>query len=236
MRYLFLTLPAVFCFAHEADLPSQLARLQQLPTEQVRSLQAKLAMDSVAADKKAYYDLYLDYVLASRQRNEDPKGAKALVERDLATHENSRDPETQALVGALLGLKIGFSPMSGMTLSPRAMQLFGEAQAQRPSSPRIALLKAIHVLHMPAFVGGGAKAALPLMENAVRLATSEAPTADPWAPTWGRIESLGWLAYAQIENDQLAEARQTADQVLALSPGNGFITAMVLPRLQTKGK
>ena len=236
MRFLFLLLPAVLCFAHEADLPTQLARVQQLPTEQVRSLQAKLAVDAVHGDRKAYYELYLDYVLASRQRNEDPKGTKALVDRSLTAHEASRDPETQALVGAMLGLKIGFSPMSGMTLSPRAMQLFNEALAQRPTSPRITLLKAIHVLHMPAFVGGGAKAALPLMETAVQLSTKEVPSADPWTPTWGRIECLGWLAYTQVENDQVAEAQKTADQVLVLDPGNGFITHMVLPRLQAKGK
>jgi hypothetical protein len=158
------------------------------------------------------------------------------VERSLAAHEASQDPETQALVGAMLGLKIGFSPMSGMTLSPRAMQLFNEALAQRPASPRITLLKAIHVLHMPAFVGGGAKAALPLMERAVQLAAKEAPSAEPWTPTWGRIEGLGWLAYTQVENDQKAEAQKTADQVLALDPGNGFIARMVLPRLQVQGK
>lgn len=236
MRYLFLLLPAVFCFARETDLPTQLTRVQQLPTEQVRSLQAKLAAEAIPAEKKAYYELYLDYVLASRQRNEDPKGTRALVERSLAAHEASRDPETQALVGAMLGLKIGFAPMSGMTLSPRAMQLFNEALAQRPASPRITLLKAIHVLHMPAFVGGGAKAALPLMERAVQLATKEAPSVELWTPTWGRIECLGWLAYTQVENAQIAEARKTVDQVLALDPGNGFVVHMVLPHLQAKGK
>lgn len=235
MRALLFTLPALVCFAAEPDLASQLSRIQQLPTEQVRALQARLAADAAPVDQKAYYDLYLDYVLASRQRGEDPKGTQALVERSLASHETSRDPEAQALVGAMLGLKIGFSPMSGMTLSPRAMQLFNEAAAQRPASPRILLLKAIHVLNMPAFVGGGAKAALPLMERAVQLAAQEASATDPWTPTWGRIESLGWLAYAQVKNELRAEAQKTADQVLALDPHNGFINRMVLPRLQAKG-
>jgi hypothetical protein len=74
------------------------------------------------------------------------------------------------------------------------------------------------------------------MENAVNLAAQETAPVDPWAPAWGRVESLGWLAYTQIENDQLPAARQTAQQGLALDPGNGFITRMVLPRLQAKGK
>jgi hypothetical protein len=236
MRHLFAALPAVLCFAQDADLPSQLARLQRLPTEQVRTLQAKLAMDPAPAEKKAYHELHLAYVLASRTRQEDPKGCKALVESSLKTFEATQDPESQALVGAFLGLKIGFSPMSGMTLSPKAMGLFDQALAKRPDSPRIALLRAIHLLHTPAFVGGGVTVALPLMEAAVALAEKELAPSDPWAPAWGRIETLGWLAYAQAEAEQFAAARQTAERVLALDPGNGFVTRMVLPRLKATAK
>lgn len=236
MHHLFAVLPAVLCFAQEADLPAQLTRLQRLPTDQVRALQAKLALDPAPAGKKAYHELHLAYVLASRTRQEDPKGAKALVDGSLKAFEGSQDPESMALVGAFLGLKIGFSPMSGITLSPQAMGLFDKALAKQPNSPRIALLRAIHLLHTPAFVGGGVKVALPLMEAAVTLAEKEAAPADPWAPTWGRIESLGWLAYAQVEADQLEAARKTADRALALDPGNGFVTRMVLPKLQAKSK
>ena len=236
MRILLAALPAVLCFAQDANLPSQLARAQRLPTEQVRTLQAKLAMDSAPADKKAYHELHLAYIMASRTRQEDPKGCKALVESSLKSFEATPDPESQALVGAFLGLKIGFSPMSGMTLSAKAMGLFDQALAKRPGSPRIALLRAIHLLHTPAFVGGGVKVALPLMEAAADLAEKELAPSDPWAPAWGRVESLGWLAYAQTEAEQFAAARQTADRALALDPGNGFVTRMVLPRLQEKSK
>src|SRR5664279_1861834 len=188
MRSLIAILPAVLCFAQEADLPSQLARLQRLPTDQVRSLQARLALDPAPADKKAYHELHIAYVLASRTTTEDPKGSKALVDRTLKTFEATPDPESRALVAGLIGLKIGFSPMSGMTLAPRAVGIFHEALAKRPGNPRITLLWAIHVLHTPAFVGGGAMAALPLMEEAVKLAEQETPPADPWLPSWGRIE------------------------------------------------
>ena len=139
-------------------------------------------------------------------------------------------------MGGLLGLKIGFSPMSGMTLGPQAVGIFDKAQASRPGSPRITLLRAVHLLHTPAFVGGGVKVALPLMEAAVRLAEAEAKPTDPWQPCWGLVESLGWLALAQVEAEQLPAAQQTVDRVFTLDPGNGFVTRMVLPRLQGKGK
>jgi len=234
MRHLFAALPAVLCCAQDAELPAQLARLQRLPTDQVRSLQAKLALDPAPEGKKAYHELHLAYVLASRTRQEDPKGAKALVETSLKAFEATEDPESQALLGAFLGLKIGFSPMSGITLSPQAMGRFDRALALKPGSPRIALLRAIHLMHTPAFVGGGVKVALPLLEAAVALAEGEAAPTDPWAPAWGRVESLGWLAYAQVEAEQFPAARQTVARVLSLDPGNGFVTRMVLPRLKDK--
>ncbi len=234
MRPLLFALPAVICFAQESDLPSQLARLQRLPTDQVRALQAKLAVDPAPAEKKAYQELHLAYVLASRTSQEDPKGSKDLVDRTLKAFEHSPDPECQALVGAFLGLKINASPMSAMVLAPKAMGIFNKAQVKAPDSPRVALLRAIHLLYTPAFVGGGTKVALPLMEAAVALAEKEAAPADAWAPSWGRIESLGWLALVQAKEEQFAAAKATVDRVLALDPGNGFVTRMVLPRLQGK--
>jgi hypothetical protein len=240
MRCLFAVLPAVLCFAQDTDLPAQLARLQRLPTDQIRSLQARLAMDPAPAEKKAYQELHLAYVLASRTSKDDPKGSKELVEHTLKTFETSQDPESRALVGALLGLKINASPMSAITLAPKAMGIFNEALAKAPASPRVALLRAIHLLHTPAFVGGGVKVALPLIQTAVALAEKETAPGDGWAPRWGRIESLGWLALAQAKDEQFTAARQTADLVLALDPGNGFVTHMVLPllqgRLQAKGE
>jgi hypothetical protein len=236
MRCLLAALPAVLCFAQEADLPAQLTRLQRLPTDQVRAVQARLALDPAPAGKKAYHELHIAYVLASRLRQEDPKGCKALVESSLKAFEASQDPETRALVAAFLGLKIGFSPMSAMTLGPRAAAIFGEAAAQKPGSPRIALLRAVHLLHTPAFAGGGVKVALPMMAAAVALAEKEPASGDAWAPAWGRVESLGWLAYAQAEAEQWAAARRTVDRVLALDPGNGFVSHMVLPRLNGRGQ
>ncbi|WP_306590996.1 hypothetical protein [Geothrix sp. 21YS21S-4] len=234
MRHALAALPALVCAAQEADLPAQLARIEGLPTEQVRSLQAKLALDPAPAAKKAYHELHLAYVLASRTRQEDPKGSKELVERTLKAFEPSQDPECRALVGALLGLKISASPASAITLAPKAMGIFNDAAAKAPGSPRVALLRAVHLLHTPAFAGGGAKVALPLLEAAVALAEKEPAPRDPWAPAWGRIESLGWLAFAQAQDGQVAAARGTANRALALDPGNGFVARMVLPRLEGK--
>jgi len=92
------------------------------------------------------------------------------------------------------------------------------------------------VLHMPAFVGGGAARAIPVLEAALAAAEKEAAPADAWAPSWGRIESLSWLALAQAQAGQAAAARATVQRARALDPDNGFLDTMVLPLLKEKGQ
>lgn len=234
MKAFILLVPALVCSAQEVGLAPQLARAGSVSTDQLRALQARLVLDPAPAARKTYYEKYLEYQLATRVREKDPKAARALVERAIKSLEGSRDPECMALLGAFLGLKIGFEPMSGMTLSPRAVGLFDEALALAPASPRVRLLKATHILHMPAFVGGGAKEALPLMEQAARLAEQEKPSADPWTPAWGKVESLSWLALTRFRAGQFEAANQAADKALRVDPEYGFLVRVVIPEIRPK--
>ena len=234
MRRLLLALPVLVLQAQEPDLPALLAKAQRLPTDQVLTLQARLAAEPAPADRKAYHELLLAYTLASRSTQSDPKGSKALVERSLKALEGTRDPERMALQGAFCGLMIGFSSMSAMTLGPKAQGLFQQALVQSPGNPRVLVLKGVNVLHTPAFFGGGPEAALPVLEEAVKAAEKEPASADPWAPAWGKVESLSWLAYAQAEAGRKDEARATMARAYALDPVNGFLATMVKPRLGAK--
>lgn len=234
MRRLFLALPFLALQAQDPDLPAQLAKAQRLATDQVLTLQARLAADPAPAERKAYHELLLAYTLASRTAQSDPKGSRALVERSLKALEGTRDPERMALQGAFCGLMIGFSSASGMTLGPKAQGLFQQALAQRPGNPRILVLKGVNVLHTPAFFGGGPEAALPVLQEAVDAAFKEPAPADPWAPAWGKVESLSWLAYAQAEAGRKDEARATVARALALDPVNGFLETMVKPKLEAR--
>jgi len=236
MRYMLLVLPALVCQAQEAELPALLAKAQRVSTEQLQSLQARLKADPAPMERKGYYDLYLSYLLASRRIGSDPKGVAPGLERLVKALEGTRDPERMALLGGCLGLKISLSPMSGITLGPRAQGLFAQARSQAPGNPRPMLMAGVHVLHSPAFVGGGPDPAIPILEAAVAAAATEPAPADPWAPAWGRIESLGWLAYAQAQAGQVDAARATVQRARALDPENGFLDTMVLPLLKEKGQ
>ena len=228
-----LLLPALtLALPAQAPLAERVQAAQRLRADALRQLQGELALEPNPA--KAYYEALVAHGLVAQTRAQDPKGAEALLDQTLAALKGRKDGESLALQGALLGLKIGFAPASGMTLGPRASALFEQARAAAPESPRVRLLQGLHILHMPAFFGGGAKAALPLLAGALKAAEAEAPSPDPWAPRWGRAETLAWLAQAEIELGQLAEARAHVDQALALDPDFGFVRSVVAPRLQAK--
>jgi len=224
-----LILPALILPAQEA--PAGLDRIGRLDLEGLRQLQARLALAEAPAERRAYAEAHLAYQMAAILRDRDPKAAEALLDRTLKALQPRRDPDSLALRGACLGLKIGFQPAAAMGLSREAAGLFQEARAAAPSNPRVLLLHAVHVLHTPAFVGGGAKQALPLLEAAARAAQAEAAPSDPWAPGWGRAESLAWLALAQQETGAAAAAKRSLEAALALDPAYGFARAVVAPKV-----
>ena len=236
MRKALLILSALVCQAQDPSLPALLAKAQRLSTDQVLSLQARLMAEPAPADRKAYHDLYLSYIRVSRSIGTEIKAAAPLLERTVKALEGTRDPEKMALLAGCLGLKISLSPMSGITLGPRAMGLLDQALAQAPGNPRVLVMRGVQVLHSPAFVGGGPDKAIPILQAAVAAAAKEPVANDPWAPAWGKVESLSWLALAQAQAGQVPAAKATMAQARALDPENGFLDTMVVPHLQEKGE
>lgn len=226
----FLFLPTLLL--HAAEVPAGLDRIGRLDLEGLRQLQARLALWDGPAERKAYAEAHLAYQLVAMTRAKDPKGAEALLDRTLKALQARRDPESLALRGACLGLKIGFQPAAAMGLSQEAGACFAEARAAAPANPRVLLLHAVHVLHTPAFFGGGAKAALPRLEAAAQAAQAEAAPSDPWAPSWGRAESLAWLAAAQLETGDAPAARRSLDAALAVDPAYAFVRGVLAPKVE----
>ena len=223
MRHAFLlVLPALTAFAQDADLPARLARIKRLDVEGLKQVQASLAVAPGTPEQKAYFEALIGYELVAQTRGKDPKGAEALLDRVLKNLEGRKEAESMALRGACLGLKIGFQPMAGIHLAPEAENLFVDALRLSPGNPRVLLFRGVHVLHTPAFFGGGAERAMPLIQAALKAAEAEAAPSDPWAPRWGKAESLAWLAMAQSDAGQAEAARKSVDAALALDPSFAF--------------
>lgn len=220
MRHFALLLPALVSLAAQDDLPARLAQVQGLNLDTLRDLQARLALSEAPAAAKAYHEAHLAYVLAGRL---DRKAAEALVEQQLKVLTPLKDAESLALQGGLLGYKLGFNPAAAMFLSPKANGCFEAALKAAPQNPRARLFQAIHLLNTPAFFGGGPAKALPLLQAAAQAAETEAPSPDPWAPRWGRAESLLWLAIGQAQAGQGPEAEATLAKARTVAPEHGML-------------
>ncbi len=233
MRMPLLLLP-VLTFslsAQETDLPTQLQRTLRLGTESLRGLQAKLAQDPAPPEKKAYFQALVGYTLASQLQHQDAKTSEALVDRTVKSLEGRKDAESLALLGACLGLKIGFSPMSGMTLAPKASGLFQQALKLSPGNPRVLFFQGLHVYHTPVYFGGGAEKAALIFEAAEKAAGEEQPAETAWAPRWGKAESLAWLALAQLDGHRIEAAHQSLAAALAMDGDYAFAEKVVKPKV-----
>lgn len=231
MRILALFAPALVFTLAGQELPARLQAAQRLRPDALRGLLAELAGAQAPAGRKAYFEAYAAYVLVSQQRGQEPAAMEALLDRTLKALEAAKDPESLALAGACLGLKLGFKPALGMTLSPRASGLFAQALALAPGNPRALFFQGLHVLHTPEFFGGGGAKAVPILEAAAAAAEAETAPQDPWAPAWGKAETRAWLAFAQLSMGRIAEARVNCDRALAVDPSYGFARGVVLAKL-----
>jgi len=220
-----LLVPVFFAFTlcAQSDLATSITRAQGSSLDQLRELQARVAGEAGTPEQKIYDETFLNYCLASRLRDKEPKQVEALVERSLKVLEPRKDSESLALHAAFIGLKLGYAPMQGMWLSPKALGLYEQAEKLQPGNPRALVLHAVHILHMPGFVGGGAQKAIPLLEAAVKAAEAEPAAKDPWTPRWGKVESYGWLAIAQAEFGLIPLAEATLAKGASLDPQHGFL-------------
>lgn len=164
---------------------------------------------------------------------------KALLdEADAALERSAKTlawPETYALRASVTGQMIAVgNPMSGMWLGPRADGYMDKALELGPQNPRVWMLKGVGSIFKPKLFGGGADKAEKELLKAIDLFAADRVSAP--APKWGRAESYAWLGQAYAQQDKLAEARTAYQKVLELDPGNGWVTHVLLPALDKKGR
>lgn len=153
--------------------------------------------------------------------------AEASLQRYLRV--NPRDPEAHALLGAVYGAQIRFTPLKAMTLGPRIAAAFAEAEKLGPRNPRVVLQKGIGLLHVPRAFGGGAEAAERELRRAETLFAQE-PETKAW-PNWGRLDVLIWLGQALARQGDREAARAVYRRALEMEPESAWVRQVLLPQL-----
>ena len=117
---------------------------------------------------------------------------KAQIALDEAKEKKGDVSEIMALQGFIYQGRIWENPQTmGAKYSPLSHEVLDEAIAANADNPRAYFLKGQNVFYTPAFWGGGAENAKPLLEIAQQKFETFSPASD-LHPKWGK-ENLDWL-------------------------------------------
>ena len=164
------------------------------------------------------------------ERDDLLEQAQELLER--ALEMDDEHVESLSLLSAVIGLRIGDSPVRGMRLGPHSSAALGKAARLAPDNPRVVLQRGVSSLHMPKMFGGGIDKAEEALRRAVALFADQADDA-PW-PNWGRLDALAWLGQTLAKQGRIDEARAAYQQALAIEPDMGWIRYALLPALDAQ--
>ena len=118
---------------------------------------------------------------------------------DAAMEIEDQESELYALQGMIYQAQIMTNPqVNGALYMGRANGVLTTAMKLNPENPRVFYLQGLMVLNTPSEYGGGKQAALPLLEQAVKLYESFKP-AKKINPGWGKDDCLNMLAQCKSE-------------------------------------
>jgi tetratricopeptide (TPR) repeat protein len=181
----------------------------------------------------AYTDWRLDQ-LRLKDNKEQDEGYLKEAEANLHTTVSAEpsNAEAQALLGGVLGQRIGKSSQLGMTLGPKAQTTLDRAYKDAPSNPRVALQRGVSAVFTPKAYGGSLAKAEKELRRAWSLFDKE-PADKPW-PNWGRLDTLAWLGQVLQAKGDIEGARNAYNQSLALQPDFRWVRDSLLPALDRK--
>jgi tetratricopeptide (TPR) repeat protein len=169
-------------------------------------------------------------------REVKPAEREALLEEAVKSLQEAirldpRFAEAKALLAGVYGAQMADSPMSGMTLGPRAGSLRREALAAEPNNPRVVLQEGLSAFHTPPMFGGSLEKAETSLRRALALFAQE-PVSRPW-PNWGRFDAHVWLGQALAKKGDRVGARAEYEAALRVAPRSEWVLRVLLPQVVT---
>lgn len=160
-----------------------------------------------------YLSALAEYRRALMVMGDEEKQAKRALNRAIDTlkalGEEEPHPEVLALLSTVYGLRIGLSPMKGMTLGSKANRAIAAALERAPENPRVALMDGIGKFNKPGMFGGDKAEARALFRRALEIFA-----ADSSSPCWGRTSAMLWLARAELHFENRQGAKELAHEIL----------------------
>ncbi len=188
-----------------------------------------------------YYIGFTDLRLFYNSLSEDDKeSAKLFIDNGIEHLEKSVEikddfAEGYALLGSLLGNKIGLNPMLGMTLGMKSGRVMYRAFELAPDNPRVSLIAGESSYYTPKLFGGGKEKAMEKIKKAIELFQTF-KSQSPLYPSWGYDEAYAYKGMIHTDWEQWEEAKKSFEMGLEINPNNGWISMDLMQNLEEKMK
>ena len=154
---------------------------------------------------------------------ERPEGAKSVLEEAMALLQNiePRDSDSEALLGLVAGMSLGFVEPSAMfERLGMVSESLANALSLDDSNVRAWYANAMSDFGTPPEFGGGKRA-----ERYLRKAIATQTPPSVLGPNWGRKESVGLLLEFYFREERLEDAQALLDEAVVEFPGSAFLTS-----------
>lgn len=177
----------------------------------------------------AYCDLQLSYIAMQDKKNDDMKKytESALNLLDKVTDVKDDFADAYILKMAANANRWSYEMEKMNEIIAKGAEAEDMAKKLEPDNPRFYYVKGTITYYTPESFGGGADAALTLLQKSNDLFKTRKEK-DETLPDWGYSDSYGMLALCKIKQDKLDEAKKFIDKGLEINPESGFISGYVM--------
>jgi tetratricopeptide (TPR) repeat protein len=138
---------------------------------------------------RAYAYVHMGYMTEDEEKKDELLDS-AQASADAALILNPGESEIQLVLALICYGRMEINPMFRATIYfPKANAALERAKELNPRNPRIYYLEGKSTLYKPAFMGGGAEAALHILEKALQYFREFVPPSDIY-PRWGEESTL----------------------------------------------
>ncbi len=194
--------------AYEADKKNTEALYQLFEAQYV------LLNCTMATKDEELFDEYVDDAVKN--------GKKLLDDATYAARAN-------ALLSAIYGYKIAYSPMKGMFLGGSSSSMSEKAIELAANDPVAWLKFGSNRYNTPEMWGGNKEEALQSFEKAVALFEANPETL---STNFHYLDALAWLGIAYRNAGELEKAVATFEKAIAHEPNFGWVKHSLLPKAQ----
>ncbi len=189
--------------------------------------QSSQDLDLLYEITNAYYGLAGTYIGNKMPEKAEETINKTLDNIALLIKEKKDSPEVHALQAGIYGMQMSFSPMSGMTLGPKATKHLNKSLKLDADNPKGNYQMGGSYYYTPAMFGGSTKKAIEYYKKAVEAFEAKGELTN----NWEYLTAITWLGIAYKEYEDLEKAKVTFEKALNFEPDHNWVKHYLLPQV-----